>query len=165
MAIRRALTPTQQGETTRLRKAWKEYKSRNPHTSQEAVAGRIGWTQGALSHYITGNVPVNLEALLAICAELEVDVAEISPRFAELMISAGFVPARCARITLETLQLGAQIDAMPAERRAPLLQVIRFLASKAATDETVANAFPAVQRALEPIPSRPVTRIARKTKK
>jgi phage repressor protein C with HTH and peptisase S24 domain len=81
MKPRRDLTPEELLEAGRLRAAWTLYKANNPGATQTWFAAESGLgTQGAVSQYMRGIIPLNLEALLAMCKVIGVKPSEISPR-------------------------------------------------------------------------------------
>ncbi len=59
-----------------LRRIWKAYKARH-RINQEEFAGRLNWTQGNFSQYLTGKVPLGQKAMLKLCAALGCDPGDI----------------------------------------------------------------------------------------
>lgn len=85
MTKRRETTPEEKHEAARLRAIYEARKAAakaaGGSLSQALVAEMCGWSnQSAFGHYITGRLPLNLEALLAIAKALEFDPSEVSPR-------------------------------------------------------------------------------------
>lgn len=81
MATRRELTAEEKGEAAALNAAWLFYKSENKGANQTWLAAEAGLgTQGAVGQYLRAVIPLNLEALLAICKVIEADPLKISPR-------------------------------------------------------------------------------------
>ncbi|MFS2113317.1 helix-turn-helix transcriptional regulator [Herbaspirillum frisingense] len=81
MSNRRALTPEEELEAGRLRTAWTLYKASNPGATQTWFAAESGLgTQGVVSQYMRGIIPLNLPALLALCKVIGADPKVISPR-------------------------------------------------------------------------------------
>lgn len=78
---RRPLTPEEQGEADRLASFWKEFREKNPGATQAwlATASGLG-TQGAVSQYLRGVIPLNLQALMSICRVIDADPYYVSPR-------------------------------------------------------------------------------------
>lgn len=78
---RRSLSPEEQEEARRLAVFWNEYRDKNPGATQSwlAVASGLG-TQGAVSQYLRGVIPLNLHALVSICRVIDADPYYISPR-------------------------------------------------------------------------------------
>jgi len=73
--------PYQAEEAARLKALYKQRKKTDPRLSQELVAEMCGWTgQSAVSQYMTGKIPLNLQALLKFATALDFDPAEVSPR-------------------------------------------------------------------------------------
>ncbi|WP_257744580.1 hypothetical protein [Burkholderia glumae] len=80
---KRPLTPDEIADAERLAAAWRDYKRTHSGASQEwlgTVTGIGG--QGAISQYMRGIIPLNVKALLAICAQINVPPASISPTLA-----------------------------------------------------------------------------------
>ena len=62
-----------------LRSVW-ERKKKELGLTQEKLAAKIGWrTQGAVTSYLNGRLPLNTDAKLKFAEALEVDVSEIDP--------------------------------------------------------------------------------------
>lgn len=78
---RRPLTPEEQEEARRLTSFWNEYREKNPGSTQSwlALAAGLG-TQGAVSQYLRGVIPLNLHALVSICRVIDADPYFVSPR-------------------------------------------------------------------------------------
>ncbi|KVP90012.1 hypothetical protein [Burkholderia ubonensis] len=80
---KRPLTEDELADRDRLVEAWRRYKSAHPGASQIWLAEATGLgTQGLISQYFRGVIPLNVKALLAICAQIGADPVEISPRLA-----------------------------------------------------------------------------------
>jgi hypothetical protein len=81
---KRPLSAEELIERDRLVAAWEKFKSEHPGVSQVWLAKATGLgTQGLISQYFRGVIPLNLRALLAICAQIEADPSQISPRLAK----------------------------------------------------------------------------------
>lgn len=64
----------------------REAKAKGQKLSQEAVAERCGWAgQSAVSQYMTGRMPLNIEALLKLSKALNFFPAEVSERLSKDM--------------------------------------------------------------------------------
>lgn len=88
---RRELTDDELRDAERLRDAWERYKIATPSATQESVAFACGWkTQGAVSQYLRGVIPLNLDALLKFSGVFGVAPQSISPRLAQKIVG---VPA------------------------------------------------------------------------
>lgn len=86
---RRELTAEEQIEAERLKAAWDSYRTAHAGTTQTWLAAESGLgTQGAVSQYLRGVIPLNLQALLAICNVIEADPRVISPRLMEVVHQA-----------------------------------------------------------------------------
>jgi hypothetical protein len=78
---RRPLTPEEQEEARRLTSFWDDYRKANPGSTQAWLAGAAGLgTQGAVSQYLRGVIPLNLHALISICRAIDADPYFVSPR-------------------------------------------------------------------------------------
>jgi len=83
-STRPELTESQRQDALRLSNVMKSHKLTNPDTTQESLAFACGWkTQGAVSQYINGRIPLNLDALLKFSKFFGVEPREISPVLAE----------------------------------------------------------------------------------
>ena len=83
---RRELTEEEKGEAQRLSQAWLDYKAKHKGVTQEWLGAESGLgTQGAVGQYLRGVIPLNVEALLAMCRVLGVDPRVISPRMANIV--------------------------------------------------------------------------------
>jgi len=88
MVGRRALTSEETGDKDRLKKIWDEKKDQL-HLSQQNVAKEFGITnQTAISQYLNGRIPLNLEAAIKFSKVLKVRLSEISPRHSRWMADA-----------------------------------------------------------------------------
>jgi len=86
------LSPEQLEDATRL-KAVYTAKKRQLHLTQESLASACGWeSQGTVSQYLNGKIPLNLEAALKFAAALHVQVGDFSPRIAAAL-PPGLSPA------------------------------------------------------------------------
>ena len=74
----RLLTDEAKLEAKLLNEAWLSFKKQNPNFTQEELAHRCGWkTQGAVSQYLHGRIPLNATALSRISKVLGVKPEEI----------------------------------------------------------------------------------------
>lgn len=73
------LTPEQAADAARLRAAWSRVKAATGKT-QTDLAFDLGFaTQSAVSQYLQGRIPLNIEALKNFAAALDVPMRQISP--------------------------------------------------------------------------------------
>lgn len=80
------LTTEQKADAERLYTAFRAAQVENPDTTQESLAHEAGWkTQGAVSQYLLGKIPLNIEALLKFAKALNVAPDTISPSLAQLL--------------------------------------------------------------------------------
>lgn len=78
------LTDEQKQDAARLKAIFENRKREDPSLTQEALAYLCDWkTQGAVSQYMLGRVPLNLPALLKFSKALEVHPREISPKLSQ----------------------------------------------------------------------------------
>ena len=83
---RRELTEEEKGEAERLKQAWEEYRLAHKGTTQTWLGAETGLgTQGAVSQYMRGVIPLNIEALSAFCRVLKLDPHAISPRLMKIV--------------------------------------------------------------------------------
>lgn len=81
---KRPLSEEELADRDRLVAAWERYKNGHPGASQIWLAQATGLgTQGLISQYFRGIIPLNVRALLAICAQIGANPAEVSPRLAK----------------------------------------------------------------------------------
>lgn len=87
---KRPLTAEEQEDRARLVAEWDRYKRDHPGASQAWLAQETGLgTQGVISQYFRGIIPLNVRALLAICARIDADPALVSPRLTRDISRAG----------------------------------------------------------------------------
>lgn len=87
----RPLKPAEQEATERLRKYWNLQKAKEGLT-QAQVAQKLGFsTQGAVSHYLTGKIPVSVGAALQFASLLKIPPYWIRPDLKELLESVHYV--------------------------------------------------------------------------
>lgn len=83
------LTHDQQQDAARLKQHFQEWQRRRKHaglpSSQEAASDLLGFNQSALSQYLNGRIPLNLQALLTFCKVIEANPADISPRLTKIV--------------------------------------------------------------------------------
>jgi len=86
MAVpRRALTAEEAGDAKRLRSVWEE-RSKSLQLTQLGVSQRFGFAnQSAVSQYLNGRIPLNLEAALRFASILGVPVSALTNRFDDLL--------------------------------------------------------------------------------
>lgn len=81
---RRKLTPEEQAEATRLSAIYERRKAEWRGFTQEKLASMMGFnTQGAVSQYLRGTIPMNAATVLRFAHVLKVDASEIRPRIYE----------------------------------------------------------------------------------
>lgn len=79
--MRRELNDEERADAKRLYKAWRDFKSSNPHATQQWVAERCGWkTQGAVTQYFNAKIPINIHAAIKFATIFGVSIGDISPR-------------------------------------------------------------------------------------
>lgn len=112
MNARRALTPAELAAAQRLRAAYLQRKEADGLT-QERLALECGWKQqSAASQYLTGKIPLNLEALLRLSAALRTPPSTIFPELtAELLDPAPPLDDPSSRYEFATRVYGAVLSA------------------------------------------------------
>lgn len=74
------LTPEQLEDAARLKAIFEEKKKTQPSLTQAALADACGWnTQGTVSQYLNGKIPLNVTAAARLAMALGVQIAEFSP--------------------------------------------------------------------------------------
>ncbi|PHM73664.1 LexA family protein [Xenorhabdus kozodoii] len=76
--MKKKLTTEQLAEAARLKEIFESKKDQLGIT-QETLAEEIGKTQGAISHYLNGKNPLNLEMAIFFAKKLKVKIADFSP--------------------------------------------------------------------------------------
>lgn len=82
---RRPLTAEERAEAQRLKAAWTQFKydrqMRGVPVTQKWLADHCGWSgQSAVSQFLNGTTPLNLDALMKICTAIGADPKRVSPR-------------------------------------------------------------------------------------
>ena len=77
------LTQDQKEDADRLKSAWFAYRSNTPGASQRSLATALGFkSQGSVSQYINGEIPLNVAALLKFCQRFGIPPESVSPHLA-----------------------------------------------------------------------------------
>lgn len=85
---RSQLTPEQLDDAKRLYDAWQTFK-RDHGSTQAQLADALGYeTQSAVSQFLTGRIPLNMDALLRFATYFNVKPQAISPTLSKLIIKA-----------------------------------------------------------------------------
>lgn len=115
----KTLSPEQQGDVQRLKKLW-DAKRQELGLTQANVAERFGIkNQTAISQYLNGRIPLNMEATAKFAKVLQVAIHEISPRHGEWVYKP--LPT-CVKASLEPFFSDGntyQCLAMPDDSMAP----------------------------------------------
>jgi DNA-binding XRE family transcriptional regulator len=81
----RSLTQEEIDDAKRLRKLWGERKE-ELHLSQVKAAKELGYSsQSAVSQFINGKVPINVQTAAKFAKLLKTNIEDISPRFGRLL--------------------------------------------------------------------------------
>jgi len=84
---RRELTTEEKEESKRLQKAWDDNKKRFGLT-QDIAADKLKYkSQGAVSHYLTGKIPLNIQAIIDFSKLLEISPSDIRPGLKDIGFS------------------------------------------------------------------------------
>lgn len=77
------LTREQQADARRLKEIVAKEKAKRPYLSQDHIAEACGWkTQGAVSQYLNGKIPLNAAAAIRFAKVLQCRVEDFSPAIA-----------------------------------------------------------------------------------
>lgn len=80
------LSADQKADAARL-KAIYESKKRELRLTQDSLATACGWeSQGTVSQYLNGKIPLNLASALKFSEKLECAVSDFSPRLAKALL-------------------------------------------------------------------------------
>lgn len=93
---RRPLTEQEIQAHKNLRKIWLA-KKKDLRLTQESAGDSMGYTQGAVSHYLNGIIPLNSNAIFKFAQLLDVDPTEISVDLLPWRIGSGYGPLAKAR--------------------------------------------------------------------
>lgn len=142
---RRPLTPEEQEVSDKLRRFWDERKG--PLGLNQDKAGEyLGIsTQGGVSHYLRGWIPVGTDVLFGFCKLLHVQPGEINPRFKDFFIADPELVYGVKRML-----------ALPKEKR-HFVFVMAAVYGKAVSDGDVEKAYglPPPEEPDQPKPRRP----------
>jgi len=82
---RRELSSDESKDQTKLKNIW-DSKHTELHLTQAQIAKDFGFkNQAAISQYLNGRIPLNMETVAKFARALQVKVEEISPRFASAL--------------------------------------------------------------------------------
>lgn len=116
-------------DAARLKKIYELRKTEDRSLTQETLAERCGWkTQSAVTQYLNGMVPLNLDALIKFSLALDVDIAEISPALAEKIYAVRVRENEPAGLSTTGFAVAKAFDKLktPAQRAAVLAQFEAF---------------------------------------
>lgn len=93
------ITDEQKQDAARLSNLWLLFKDNTPGATQEKLAAECGWkTQGAVSQYLRGQIPLNLPALLKFAKALHCEPEHISPTLAAQLPEHGGAPPQSGHL-------------------------------------------------------------------
>lgn len=120
---RRQLTPEELEEARRLSLLWNDYREANPGSTQSWLALSAGLgTQGAVSQYLRGAIPLNLHALVSICRVIDGDPYYVSPRLMKSL--QGVPPKRMIELAPEQAAANyARYEPRPGQEGSPFIRV------------------------------------------
>jgi phage repressor protein C with HTH and peptisase S24 domain len=84
-------TPQDVAAAEKLRAVW-ALRARERGITQDKMADELGITQGAVSQYLNGRIPMNYRTLLAFCKALGISDAEIRTDLPEQRLAPSSVP-------------------------------------------------------------------------
>lgn len=119
------LSPEQRADAARL-KAIYMAKKRDLHMTQESLAAACGWeSQGTVSQYLNGKIPLNLDAALKFARHLRISVSDFSESLAASLYAprdADHTTANNAdKVLLSDSRSGKPISAQSNVEAAPTL--------------------------------------------
>lgn len=122
---RRELTAEERGEAERLKAAWESYRAAHDGATQTWLAAEAGLgTQAAVSQYMRAIIPLNLQALLAICNVIEADPRMISPRLMQVVDQVADKVEAPSQPALKGLKPGSYMRVDGADGDDPRLTII-----------------------------------------
>lgn len=123
---RRPLTPQEREEALKIRSIY-EAKKRELRLTQETLAEKMGFgTQGAVSQYMQGRIPMSNEVLLRFAYHLEFDPCDLRPDIFEKIPLSNIDTS--AGLDKEALTWARQFARLREEDRKYLMELIRRLA-------------------------------------
>lgn len=121
---RNPLSESDKAAAANLRRIWDE-KKRDLGLTQEKAAEAMGFTtQGAVSHYLNGYMPLNTDNLLKFAALLEVPPSAIRPDIDDLLgnaLRAEQTRRPMPTLTADQLMVAEMYAVVPPEKRAEML--------------------------------------------
>lgn len=126
----RKLTEEQLKDAARLKRIFEDRKAIDKAMTQESLAAACGWkTQSAVQQYLSGLVPLNLDALIKFSLALDVPVTEISPSLGSRIMSArallDIVPTGLSPQAIEVAKAFDRLE-MSSQKIAVLAQLEAF---------------------------------------
>lgn len=108
-----------------LRKHWERYKSANPGEGQEAMAAKVGISQGFFALCLSGKRAIPIEHLIELAIEMDFDPREVRPEIDHFML-------RLTRsIEGKNLRLiEHRLSELPPARQEAALRYLEFLAQE-----------------------------------
>jgi len=129
---RRPLTAGEQRAARKLKDAWQKCKRKDKGITQEHIAGELEVTQGTVSHYMNGQIPLNFETLLKFATILKFNPSDIYPEIIpynmRLFIKQGFMERSAEN--MESLRIAEDIESLPSDQRAALRVYLQALVNK-----------------------------------
>lgn len=127
--MRRKLTDEDLQAAQRLKSIW-SVRGKALGLTQEKAADAMGFnTQGAVSHYINGQTPLNTDAVIKFASLLQVSPEDIRPELAPLLNlvrkgpspTTGFSNDDQERLTAQQRELLALFDKLPESEKVNLI--------------------------------------------
>lgn len=84
--MRKPLNTQQKKWADNLKRIW-DTRKKELNLTQEKAGYELGWTQGAVGHYIKGRTPLNTDAKIKFSELLNVPVTDIDPDFSSTIIN------------------------------------------------------------------------------
>jgi transcriptional regulator with XRE-family HTH domain len=122
------LTQDQLEDAARLKKIFESRKAEDRSLTQESLAALCGWkTQSAVTQYLNGVVPLNLDALIKFSLALNASITEISPTLSQRILAVR-VSNEDSGISKDAMQVARAYDRLerPAQKAAVTAQLEAF---------------------------------------
>lgn len=106
MATNRTITPQDIAAARRLKKLWDQRKHKHGFT-QASVAKQFGYTQSAVSQYLSGTIALNTDTVLNFAKILRCQPEDIRPEFSAMLFD---LPIREQQLKITKTSSGEDID-------------------------------------------------------
>ncbi len=115
------LTPDQQADALRLKNVYESRKAALGIT-QDSLAAACGWeSQGTVSQYMNGKIPLNLDAALKFSVALRCSIEDFSPSLAETLKRSGYMKRD------SVLSSNGHLAGLSGAKREEISEVVRLM--------------------------------------